>query len=125
MFREGVVSIWIGIDPVTPGEEIDVLKDLCGVESYDIDGGEGNATDDLELGPIEDLLSPLSFSSSFFNAAVKAAHAMEITHGRWVTIQYDFAYDLSKTVRPPANDPKFIGCFAYSDDAPPVRPATF
>jgi hypothetical protein len=116
MYKEGVVSVWIGIKPGEPDESIDVLKDLCGVEHYDLDAGEGNANDNLQLGAIADLVQPLSYSKSFIDAAVKAAHDGGIEHGRWVTIQYDFAYDLAKTVKPVADDPQFIGVFPYSTD---------
>ncbi len=116
MFEKGVVSVWLGVVPGESDENIDVLKDLCGVEYYDIDFGEANTSDDSSSASVEELIRSLSYSGSFILGAVEAARRVGISQAHWVTVQYDFRYDATKTVRPIAPDPVFIGCFPYSTD---------
>jgi hypothetical protein len=119
MYESGVVSVWFALDPIEGNEKRDVLKDLCGVEYYDIDSQEGYAHDNLELGPLDGLLRPLSYSGSYMAEAIDAARSMGIRAARWVTVQYDFAYDPTKAIRPVATDPRFVGYFPYIPDPLP------
>jgi len=119
MFKEGVVSVWIATERPSGREDIEVLKDLCGVEYDDIDSNEGYASDDGEPVDVLALLAPLSYSKSFASAAVKRAEELGIVKGRWSVVQYDFKYDRRKTVRPVADNPKFIGSFPFVEDELP------
>lgn len=109
--RDGVVSIWIGLS--NGSSEVDVLQDLCGVGYYSLDNQEG-MNFDFKLVPVGELLSRLSYSSSFMKATVEKANAMSLSQARWVTVQYDFAYSPARVQRPIAADPVFLGVFEYS-----------
>lgn len=112
--RDGVVSIWAFREAERPANaEKDVLKDLCGVDYYDIDSTEG-VTSDIPK-PFGELLSRLSYADSFINGAMKAAEDQGIGEAFGVIAQYDFAYEESKIKRPVAKDPVFIGYFGWHD----------
>lgn len=111
--RDGVVSIWIGLSDGPSDMDADVLQNLCGVGYYSLDDQEG-MNFDFRLVPVGELLTPLSYSSSFAKAAADSAAAMGLSQARWVTVQYDFAYSPAKVQRPIAADPVFLGVFEYS-----------
>ena len=111
--RVGVVSVWVGLSGGSSDADADVLQDLCGVGYYCLNDQEGNCAD-FELVSVRELLNPLSYSSSFVEAAVEKANALGLAQGRWVTVQYDFAYSPAKVIRPVASDPVFLGVFDYS-----------
>lgn len=108
--RKGVVSVWGGRKIVV--EELDTLQDLCGVGYYRLDDQESNSKnlDEVELAI---LLSDLSYSASFADKALQAAESIGFDKARWVTVQYDFAYDETKVTRTVADDPVFLGVFHY------------
>ena len=110
--RDGVLSIWIGLSDGTSGMDLDVLQDLCGVGYYALDNQEG-MNFEFNLVPVAELLAPLSYSSSFTNAAASKATAAGLSQARWVTVQYDFAYSPERVQRPIAADPVFLGVFEY------------
>lgn len=112
--KTGVVSIWAGIDK--PDGEADVLKDLCGVEFYDLDCQEGAVADDWKPVDVGTLLCQLSYSESFADEAISASQAKGVGKARWVVMQLDFAYELDKVEKQIAVDPVFIGCFEWEDD---------
>jgi hypothetical protein len=113
--KKGQVSLWVGFDRVDPG--IDLLTGLCGVDHYDIDDQEIIVDDtNWKRQPIEALMRPLSYSSSFITEALAAARSKGITDGLYVLCQFDFAYDPKKVRREVANDPVFLGCFPWNDD---------
>ena len=113
--KEGVLSLWIGYEEATLEDE-DCLQDCCGVGYYDLDSNESNSNEG-QITSLDDLLSELSFSSSFKKAALASANARGITQARWIMVQYDFAYDPSRVKRPIQPDPIFLGVFDYTDDA--------
>jgi hypothetical protein len=109
------VSIWLGVKK--PNQKamkgVDILKDLCGVESYDLDFQELAAvSDDFPKATVEEILRRLSYSSSFIEATMKAAAKRKITDAYWALAQYDYAY---KTRAGVAKDPVFIGAFDWND----------
>jgi len=92
--KTGVVSIWAGVEK--PDSEADVLKDLCGVEFYDLDCQEGAVADDWKPVDVGSLIRQLSYSESFAEEAISAAQSKGINKARWVVMQLDFAYKLNK-----------------------------
>ena len=114
MYEEGVVSVWFRCDPWSDTTEVDALEVLCGVEYYDIDRNEANASDDGTPVDIAELLRPCSFSGSFMDAAIAKAHELGVHKAVWLLLQFDFAYDVAKTVRPISDELTFIGYFPYS-----------
>lgn len=113
--QDGVVSVWIGLTKPERDDSIDILRDLCGVESYDLDFQEVVAVGEFEEAPVVDILRQLSYSASFFDAAVRAARLRGIARAHWSVAQYDFAYDPARVYVPIAADPLFIGSFPWSD----------
>jgi hypothetical protein len=111
--RGGVVSVWLGLADGSSDMDADVLQDLCGVGYYSLDNQEG-MNFDFKLVPVRELLSQLSYSSSFLAPAIEKADAMGLSQARWVTVQYDFSYSPARVQRPIAPDPVFLGVFEYS-----------
>ena len=112
--QEGVVSIWVFQDQEDPVDaDKDVLKDLCGVDYYEIDSQEGVTNDHPQ--PLSSLMSQLSYSGSFIQDALNAAKRMGIMEAYGVMVQFDFAYDPSKVTRQISKDPAFIGYFGWHE----------
>lgn len=110
------VSVWAGQHRYDgPGK--DVLTDLCGVDGYDIDAQEVEVDDEAwRRRPVAALLAPLSYAQSFLPAAVAAAERLGIKKALYVLVQYDCAYDPTKSKRKVAPDPAFLGVFDYDDE---------
>lgn len=112
--RKGVVSVWVFCEPVNPADaRKDVLKEMCGVDYYDLDFQ--SAMSEETLTPLHALIEPLSYSESFIEEAIKAAQRLGIANALEVIAQYDFAYDPRKVTKPIAKDPVFIGYFHWHD----------
>jgi hypothetical protein len=111
--KEGVASVWVGVNGDEGEPDLDVLQDLCGVGYYRLSDQE-HYNLGFELVDVRDLIQPLSYSKSYVDAAVAAAARRRLGKARWVTVQYDFDYEPAKVQRPIANDPVFIGSFPYS-----------
>lgn len=115
-FNEGgVVSVWLGMTKPERDDNVDILRDLCGVESYDLDAQDVVAVGDFEEAAVADVLRLLSYSPSFLAAAVSGAETRGIRTAFWAVAQYDYAYDPSRVYVSIAADPVFIGSFAWSD----------
>ena len=116
--KKGKVSLWVCLrKPNLPAErDTDILKTWCGVKYYNLDDQElSGVNDSFPLAKVADLLKPISYSSSFAAAAMKAAEAKKLTEAYWVLAQFDFAYDPKKTVGKVAKDPTFLGVFDWND----------
>ena len=116
--RKGRVSIWVGLRKpnVKRLERLDILKDLCGVSSYNLDDQEvAGVTEEFAKAPVQEVLKELSYSSSFLAAAIRAAGDKKINHAYWAVAQYDFAYDPMRALGKVAADPTFVGAFAWDD----------
>lgn len=112
--QDGVVSLWVFREEESPNDVgKDVLKDFCGVDSYDSDFQEGITTKESQQ--LSSLVSQLSYSTSFINDAINAAERIGIKEALGVIAQYNFAYDPSKVSRELASDPVFIGYFKFQD----------
>jgi hypothetical protein len=86
--HEGVVSVWVFRERENPYDtRKDVLRDLCGVDYYDIDAQEGATSKDP--GPLASLLIQLSYSNSFIGDALNAAERMGIREAFGVIVQFD------------------------------------
>ncbi len=71
--QDGVVSIWAFLEEENPADaDKDVLVEFCGVDDYDVDFQEGDSNREGKQ-PLASLLSQLSYSQSFIDAAVAAA----------------------------------------------------
>lgn len=113
--KKGKVSVWVTVGPPDMSVE-DVLKDLCGVDYYDIDDQETSAIDEtLSKAKVDDVLKLLSYSSSFLEAALDAAAAKKITKVHSAIAQFDFAYKPERARSPVAPDPLFLGVFDWND----------
>ena len=113
--KKGQVSIWVGLNKCDP--TVDILKDLCGVASYDVDSQECIVdVEEWTSQPVEELLKALSYSESFFADARNAAQTLKIRDALYVLAQYDFAYDPKKVRKSVAPDPIFLGSFPWSDE---------
>jgi hypothetical protein len=108
------VSVWVGFVKGDPN--VDVLKHLCGVRSYDLDFQEIIIDDEgWKQQSIESLLQQLSYSGTFLDVALSAAKAKNITKALYVLAQYRFVYDPARIKNKIAADPLFLGCFTWND----------
>jgi hypothetical protein len=109
------VSVWVGFEKGDP--DVDVLKELCGVKSYDLDYQEIIIDDEKwKEQSIHSLLRQLSYSSSFLTDALLAAKKRGIAKALYVLAQYRFVYDPKKARKKIAADPIFLGSFTWRDD---------
>jgi hypothetical protein len=116
--KKGKVSVWVGVrkPDLKAMEGVDLLEDLCGVDSYDLDDQEVGAIDGtFPKADVVDILQRISYSSSFLEAAMEAAAAKNATKAYWALAQFDFAYKPEKARRPIADDPLFLGVFDWND----------
>jgi hypothetical protein len=98
-------------------EGADLLRDLCGVDSYDLDDQEVSAIDGtFPKAAVDVVLGRLSYSSSFIKAALEAAATKKVTNVYWALAQYDFAYNPDKARPPVADDPLFFDWNDSEDD---------
>ena len=107
----GVVSLWAGQVPVTPGSNF--LRAGYGVGYCDPDFQDCIVEESIT--PIGEILHKLSYSASFREAAIDAARRFGISSCRWVMAQYDFAYDPSLPgLVSLSTEPVFLGRFRWS-----------
>ncbi len=107
------LSIWFGKEIIheTDEDEVDLLKDLCGVEYYDIDFQEIFFVDG-EVSDLETLLEPLSYSETFMKEVIKKANNLGITEASYALVQDDFGSEDTK-MDLPKDSPIFVGVFDY------------
>lgn len=110
------LSIWFGKEIVheTDEDEVDLLKDLCGVEYYDVDFQEIFFVDG-EVSDLETLLEPLSYSDTFMQEVISKANNLGITEASYALVQYDFVYEGSEKDLP-EDSPIFVGVFDYTPE---------
>jgi len=114
--KEGVVSIWLGVDQIKQeDEELDVLQNFCGVGYYNLDDQESN-TFDFKDTKIEELLKEISYSESFIQEALKKAREKNLESAKWIIVQFDFAYDPKKVSVTISREPIFLGTFNYEEE---------
>jgi hypothetical protein len=116
--KKGKVSLWVAVrkPDIKAMVGVDLLKDLCGVDSYDLDDQEVSAVEDtFPKADVADILGRLSYSSSFMKAALEAAATKKVTNVYCALAQYDFAYKPEKARPPVADDPLFLGVFDWND----------
>ncbi len=110
----GFVSVWAGLEH--QGLDIDLLKDLCGVEFYDVDFQECSPATNNTLQPIEDLVKRFSYSESFApDVCVKSKDA-GVDQVAWLVMQLNFAFEENKSTKKVSDKVKFIGVFKYEDN---------
>jgi len=106
------LSVWLG--NVRHDPEVNLLRDLCGVDHYDLDSQEINVDEKgWQQQPLATLLGPISYSESFVDAVVAAATEKGFAEALYVIVQYDFTYDPKKVKRKIASDPISLGVFDY------------
>ncbi|MBN3725677.1 hypothetical protein [Burkholderia sp. Ac-20379] len=114
--QEGMVSVWLFVEAVRDvAPRTDTLQDLCGVGYYRLSDQESFYYDH-RLVDVAAMLPEASYAATFSDAAIAAAQAKGITQAYGFIVQYEFAYDPAKVTRPIADNPVFIGAFAFSDD---------
>jgi len=116
--KKGKVSVWLGVrkPDVKALEGVDILKDLCGVESYDLDEQEvAAAGDTFPKATVAEILCRLSYSSSFLGPANQAAATKKVKQAYWALAQYNFAYNPERAIGVVAEDPLFLGVFDWND----------
>jgi len=97
-------------------EGVDILKDLCGVEYYDLDSQELAAVaDDFPRATVAEIVAKLSYSSTFLEAATRAADEEGIKHAYWALAQYDFVYKPAPRRKVDGRAPLFLGVFDWND----------
>ncbi len=112
--KPGYVSLWLFREPEDPADAgKNILRDFCGVDSYDLDQTEGVIRE--IPAPIRSLVEPLSYSVSFLDEALAAAQRLGITAAFGVLAQFDFAYNPVDVTRTVARDPIFLGCFLWHE----------
>lgn len=110
--EDAAISLWAGQQRVAPGSNF--LRDLYGVDDYDPDNQECIVED--SVAPIKDIISKLSYSDSFVDAAVVAADQLGIRSALWVMAQFDYAYDPAAAgIAPMPQEPVFIGRFDWNE----------
>jgi hypothetical protein len=116
----GVVSLWVGVTKpdLDALRGVDFLKDMCGVDYYDLDFQEVILTPDRcrSSQPVAELLRRLSYSASFLPAATRAAAERGIDLVYWAVAQYDFAYHPERVRGEVWPDPLFLGMFPWQDE---------
>jgi hypothetical protein len=111
-----MVSIWLGLRaPDAETENVDILKGMCGVNSYDPDDQEVMVPDDGTRMHVGELLGQFSYSASFLPAALAAAEARGLNEAYWAVAQFDFFYRPELIRRRVAADPVFLGMFPWRD----------
>jgi len=116
--NKGKVSIWLGVRKpnLKAMEGVDILKDLCRVTYYDLDDQEvAAAGDTFPRATVAEILSKLSYSSSFLEPASRAATTKKVNRAYWALAQYDFIYNPNRFRRGVAKDPLFLGVFDWND----------
>ena len=114
------VSVWLAVKKpsVKKMEGVDILKDLCGVRHYDLDSQELSAVaQDFPKAAVEEILGKLSYSSTFIDAACRAAAEQSIKHAYWALAQYDFVYTPKRGRKVDDRAPLFLGVFDWNDSA--------
>jgi hypothetical protein len=112
--KRGWISVWVGL--TLEDRDKDVLKDLCGVDYYDVDFQENVIAQNGDLVPVLGILERLSFSKSFIKEAIAAAGKLGIAHVRQAIAQLNFKYDPAKVTKPVKADPVFLGAFRWSKE---------
>jgi hypothetical protein len=88
--KQRKVSLWLAVKKPSAKkmQGVDILKDLCGVRYYDLDSQELVAiADGFPRGAVEEILGKLSYSSTFLDAATRAAAEKSIKHAYWALAQ--------------------------------------
>ena len=97
-------------------EGVDILKDLCGVGTYDLDNQEVSAVDDsFPLAPVSEIIGSLSYSSSFIDHVIERTSEKGISHAHGALAQFDFAYDPRRVGKTAASAPLYLGAFEWND----------
>jgi|GEM_PF-3208012 len=115
--KKGPVSIWVGYKKISP--EIDILKELCGVTSYDLDSQEVIVDEEKwKQQPAAALLAELSYAYSFLSSALIELKNRKIGKALYVIAQYDFDFaEYCRTKRKSKNnqEPVYLGTFEWND----------
>lgn len=118
--KPGLVSIWVGVakPDLKATRGVDILKEMCGVESYDPDDQEVilASASCRSPKPFADIVGQFSYSESFLPAVSEAAAARGIDRVYWAVAQFDFAYHPERVRGEVWPDPVFMGMFPWRDD---------
>ncbi|MDP1978670.1 immunity 22 family protein [Undibacterium sp.] len=112
--KDGVVSIWVGFEHQQ--SDIDLLKDLCGVDFYDLDFQECIPALNGKTDAIENLVDQLSYNESFGRKVCSAARDMGIDQVAWIVMQLNFFFDLNNAKKNISDKIGFLGVFDYEED---------
>lgn len=111
---ENNISIWIGKKIVEENDEdTNILKEVFKIKEYDEDLEEVYFVSG-KLSKLEELLDPLSFSSTFKKSVLEEASKLNIKEAAYIIALYDFAYDES-LLEVEVEEPIFLGTFYYND----------
>lgn len=116
--KQRKLSLWLAVKKpdMKNMQGVDILKDLCGVEHYDLDSQELAAVAaDFPRATVEEIVGKLSYSSTFLEAATLAAAEKSITHACWALAQYDFVYKPQPRRKVDERAPLFLGVFDWND----------
>jgi hypothetical protein len=112
--KAGKVSIWAGNTKID--EDVDILKDLCGIGSYDLDDQEINVDDvKWKSQRIAKLVADLSYSASFAGAVIEECQRRGLNEALYIVAQFDFIFD-PKANKIRKGAPIFLGAFDWSGE---------
>jgi hypothetical protein len=118
--KPGVVSIWIGVakPDLKATRGVDILKGMCGVDSYDADDQEVILVPARSRSPklVADIVGQFSYAESFLPAVAAAASERGIDRVYWAVAQFDFAYHPERVRGEVWSEPVFLGMFPWRDD---------
>jgi hypothetical protein len=128
---EDVVSIWAATCPLADipdnyfedygsdedDDPFDPFSSDFGFGCYNHDDVEAYSAKDVLAVPIGELLTPLSFSVSFRDDAVRQAEARGVGQTCYVFLLYNFKYDPAVTGIRESACMRFIGVFPYDRKA--------
>lgn len=128
--REGFVSIWLGdfesVDDFDDYMEeqyddddtaISHFAEDTGLGWYDHDFVESYINEETKKEKVFDLIGPLSYSSSYVDAAIQAADKRGVKEAKAVILVLDCDYKETGEAIGPM---KFIGAFPYRKSTPPA-----
>jgi len=110
----GFASIWAGLEH--QDTNIDLLKDLCGVDFYDVDFQECSAAPKHELERVSVLARRLSYGECFSEEVCRAAESIGLDRVAWLAMQLNSSFDPNKSRKPVSEKVRFLGVFRYEDD---------
>lgn len=111
---QGFISIWAGLEHQK--QSVDLLKDLCGVDFYDVDFMECSPAPPTQFQSVESLVKRLSYSESFGPEVCTATENLGLHQIAWLVMLLNHSFVPSETTTKSAESVHFLGVFQYTDN---------